>query len=250
MRNTSMITGTVLAAFLVLGPAMAQDDGSDSGEAEVAQEVGVDAVLQELQSAVDQVQTLLAESRAEYEAAIAERDETIESLEAGLAGHSEALAAAEARISELDAALVEAQSRAEAAEQSAAALSEDEQAQADFLESLQNQLLEERAQVQELDAQLASLNEALDVGLADAETMRTALEEANAERETMSTELAQQQTALQDSQAAVGAGEQSVRLLTQERDSLKTQRFWLSILVALSLAGLGFLWLQRPRKDA
>ena len=99
---------------------MAQDDSADASDVEVVQEIGIDAVLQELQSAVDQVQTLLAESRAEYETAIAERDETVETLEAGLAEHAEQLAAAEARISELDAALVDAQSRAEAAEQSAA----------------------------------------------------------------------------------------------------------------------------------
>lgn len=198
---------------------------------------GLNALKKQLDGLGVSLDTLESELLAKSEEAVAlatklsEQTATLSELENALtAARAEAAAAAEASavaLRQKDDLIEELKERASGSSSSIVAL--------------QGDLAAARAEIDRLNGELQKRgNSAESVAALHAE-----LSSQKADNDVLVDSLSGLEKALEDQKAATAASQNVLAKVEAERDALKLQRFWLSILVAILLATAGFLGLRR-----
>lgn len=157
-----------------------------------------------------------------------------------------------ATLSELENALTAARAEAAAAAEASAValrqkddlieeLKERASGSSSSIVALQGDLAAARAEIDRLNGELQKRGNSAESVAA----LRAELSSQKADNDVLVDSLSGLEKALEDQKAATAASQNVLAKVEAERDALKLQRFWLSILVAILLATAGFLGLRR-----
>lgn len=229
----------ILAGGLIMGApqvVLAQDTGGAEEDSGFSMIEGLKDSLSGLEGTIQEMQDEIAakaDEAATLKDELTERISEITDLSQRL---EDAEAAMDALSDESEAALAEK-------DRIIAELTENLDGSGGFLEDVQAKLLEAKEEIARLSAEAEDrIADAM-----EADGLKEQLAALTEEKSTLETVVAELEEALAAAKAALSTEDAALEKLRAERDALEQQRFWLSILVAISLLAAGF-FAMRGRK--